>query len=602
MLKNRRQVLALASAAGGLAVTAGLISRATRAAAAQTTGAMRAMSATAAVTDALDAHTPNASAPGAPTAQREMLNPMTLERFVDALPVPRLLQSAGTRASPINRKVQLPYYRVELSEFEARLHRDLPPTRQWGYDASVPGPTFESRSGQGLLVEWVNRLPEKHILPVDHTLHGAEPDKPEVRTVAHIHGAKAPPESDGYPEAWQAPGQSRLVHYPNEQDAAMLWYHDHAMGITRLNNFAGLFGAFFIRDAVEEALNLPSGAYEIPLIIYDRTLDREGQLLYPVSATPGAPFVSEFFGNAVLCNGKIYPYISVQPRKYRIRLLNAANARFFHLTLAENRRSFHQIGSDGGLLPEPLEMRSLVLFPAERADLVIDFAGLEGQRLQLRNEAEGILEFRVEVAGASALTNSSAAAAGTGATVVAGATAGGGGAADTLRRTLRAVPRIPESESVRERMLTLAEHDDAAGNSMRMLLNETHWDMPVTEKPVLGTTEIWSFVNLTGDAHPMHLHLVRFQVLDRRPFDLFAYNADKKLVYTGAAVPSDANESGWKDTVRADPGMVTRIIVRFEGYTGRYVWHCHLLEHEDNEMMRPYDVVAPTTRSRKRQA
>jgi spore coat protein A, manganese oxidase len=552
MLKSRREFLALARAAGGVAVTGTLISSAIR--------------------DAV-------------AAQRETLNPMTLERFVDALPLPNVLRSAGTRASPASRRVQLPYYRVELSEFEARLHRDLPPTRQWGYNASVPGPTFETRGGQGLLVEWVNRLPQKHFLPVDHTLHGAEPDKPEVRTVAHVHGAKVPPESDGYPEAWQAPGQSRLFHYPNEQDAAMLWYHDHAMGITRLNNFAGLFGTFIVRDAVEEALNLPSGAYEIPLIIYDRTLDRDGQLLYPVSATPGAPFVSEFYGNAVVCNGKIYPYFTVQPRKYRVRLLNAANTRFFHLTLAENR-AFHQIGSDGGLLAEPLEMRSLVLFPAERADLVIDFAGLEGKRVQLKNEAEAILEFRVE---------------GTGVAFASGA---GARNADnnTLPTTLRAVARIPESESVQERILTLSEHDDAAGNSMRMFLNESHWDMPVTEKPVLGTTEIWSFVNLTGDAHPMHLHLVRFQILDRRPFDLFAYNAGKKLVYTGPAAPPDANESGWKDTVRADPGMVTRIIVRFEGFAGRYVWHCHLLEHEDNEMMRPYDVIAPTTKSRKKQA
>jgi spore coat protein A len=164
------------------------------------------------------------------------------------------------------------------------------------------------------------------------------------------------------------------------------------------------------------------------------------------------------------------------------------------------------------------------------------------------------------------------------------------------------VPRTPESQSVRERILTLSEHDDAAGNSMKMLLNESHWDMPVTEKPTLGSTEIWSFVNLAGDAHPIHLHLVRFQVLDRRPFDLFAYNSDKSLVYTGPAVLPDANELGWKDTVRADPGMVTRIIVKFEGFVGRYVWHCHLLEHEDNEMMRPYEIVPAGTGLNKKQA
>jgi spore coat protein A, manganese oxidase len=598
MLKSRRRFLALARAAGGMAVAGGFISRARRSAAAAGVGANGAGSAmtmpAAAATDI----------PVVSAAQRQMLNPMTLARFVDAMPVPTVIQSDGTRPSPANRRAKLPYYRVELSEFEARLHRDLPPTRQWGYNASVPGPTFETRSGQGLLVEWVNRLPKKHFLPVDHTLHGADADKPEVRTVAHVHGARTPPESDGYPEAWHIPGQSSLLHYPNEQEAAMLWYHDHAMGITRLNIFAGLFGAFIIRDAVEESLNLPSGACDIPIVIYDRTLDRDGQLLYPVSATPNAPFVSEFYGNAVLCNGKLYPYLEVQPRKYRFRLVNAANTRFFHLTLS-GERAFQQIGTDVGLLPAPLQLRSLVLFPAERADLVIDFAGLEGQHLQLKNGTEEILQFRVTAEGGTTTLAASSAPAGVSTTAVPRASATGVGTGSdpvtdaakerAIPTTLRPITRIQASEAVQERFLTLAEHDDASGNSMQMLLNETHWDMPVTEKPVLGTAEIWSFVNLSGDAHPIHLHLVRFQVLDRRPFDLFAYNGGKKLIYTGPAVPPDANELGWKDTVRADPGMVTRIIVRFEGYAGRYVWHCHTLEHEDNEMMRPYDVVAPGT-------
>ncbi len=175
---------------------------------------------------------------------RQMLNPVTLAKFVDALPVPAVIPSEGTRPSPRNHELQLPYYRMEMTELSVQLHRDVPPTRQWGYGGSVPGPTIATRSGQGLLIEWVNKLPTKHFLPVDHTLHGAEADKPEVRTVAHVHGAKAPPESDGYPESWHTPGQSRILYYPNEQDASTLWYHDHAMGITRLNIFAGLFDMF----------------------------------------------------------------------------------------------------------------------------------------------------------------------------------------------------------------------------------------------------------------------------------------------------------------------------------------------------------------------
>ncbi len=584
MFKTRRQFLALARAAGGAAAAGGIISRTAVAFADQASdmhvGSAARLGAATQAGSAIEARSAAPSMLAAqPAPQRQMLNPVTLTKFVDALPIPAVIPSVGTRPSPGDRKIALPYYRIEMTELEARLHRDVPATRQWGYGGSVPGPTIETQSGQGLLIEWVNNLPGKHFLPVDHTLHGAEPDKPEVRTVAHVHGAMAPPESDGYPESWHTPGQSRTLYYPNEQDASTLWYHDHAMGITRLNIFAGLFGAFIIKDAAEQALNLPSGAFDIPLIIYDRTLDRDGQLLYPVSTTPGAPFVSEFYGNALICNGKLFPYLQVQPRKYRFRLLNAANGSFFHLTLTGNR-VFHQIGTDLGLLAAPVELRTLVLFPAERAEVVIDFAGLEGEAVQLQNAGEGFLQFRVQKGPVQQTAANTRA----------------------LPATLRSVPRTPESQSVRERFLTLSEHDDAAGNSMKMLLNESHWDMPVTETPTFGSTEIWSFVNLAGDAHPIHLHLVRFQILDRRPFDLFAYNETKSLVYTGPAVAPDANELGWKDTVRADPGVVTRIIVKFEGFVGRYVWHCHLLEHEDNEMMRPYDIVPADTVPRKKQA
>src|SRR5262249_49787007 len=146
-----------------------------------------------------------------------------------------------------------------------------------------------------------------HFLPIDHHIHGAEADKPEVRTVIHLHGAKAPPASDGYPENWFVPGKSALYHYPNQQDATLLWYHDHTLGINRLNVFAGLFGLFIVRDGVEDSFNLPRGKYEVPLIICDRIFDLEGQLYYPVSAYPQMPWVPEFFGNCILVNGKMFP-------------------------------------------------------------------------------------------------------------------------------------------------------------------------------------------------------------------------------------------------------------------------------------------------------
>lgn len=281
-----------------------------------------------------------------------------------------------------------------MRQFEARIHRDLKPTRLWGYGASSPGPTLETRSGQGLLVEWVNDLPQQDFLPIDHSIHGAEADKPEVRTVVHVHGGKAPPESDGYPENWLVPGKSAVCHYPNRQDAAMLWYHDHALGINRLNVFAGLLGAFFVRDEFEDSLELPRGKYEIPLIIYDRIFDLEGQLNYPISGDPSKPWTPEVFGDAILVNGKLFPYLEVEPRKYRFRVLNGANARFLHLALS-NGQPIYQIGTDQGLLAAPVQLERVNLAPAERADLIVDFSAAGGQNLVMTNDASGVLQFRV---------------------------------------------------------------------------------------------------------------------------------------------------------------------------------------------------------------
>ena len=506
-----------------------------------------------------------------PPKFRTQLNASTLTQFVDALPMPEIVQPVGKRPSPDDPALQLPYYRVAMREFEGRVHRDLKPTLLWGYASSSPGPTFETRGGQGLLVEWVNELPEKHFLPVDHSIHGAEGDKPEVRAVVHLHGAKAPAESDGYPENWYVPGKSSISHYPNRQDAAMLWYHDHALGINRLNVFAGLFGAFFVRDEFEDSLNLPRGKYEIPLMICDRIFDPGGQLNYPVSDDPKAPWVPEVFGDAVLLNGKLFPYLEVEPRKYRFRVLNAANGRFFRLTLS-NGQSFKQIGTDQGLLPAPVPLTRVTIAPGERVDLIIDFSehdasGSGGANIVLKNDNFlNLMQFRVA---RKAAHDDSA-----------------------LPQTLRAVPKIPESSAVKTRTLTLGQTVDSINRPTMMLLNNAHWSMPVTENPVLDSTEIWSLVNLTDDSHPIHLHLVRFQILDRRPIVTSIHWEPGQFRYTGPAVGPGPGEAGWKDTVRADPGMVTRIIVKFEGYTGRYVWHCHILEHEDNEMMRPFDVVA----------
>jgi spore coat protein A, manganese oxidase len=492
------------------------------------------------------------------------LNASTLAKFVDPLPIPSIAQPIRHQASPNDPKVQLPYYRIAMKQMEAKVHRDLKPTKYWGCGSSLPGPTFETRSGSGVLVEWANELPAEHFLPIDHRIHGAESGKPGVRTVVHLHGAKAPPESDGYPEDWVVPGKSAVYHYPNRQEAAMLWYHDHAIGINRLNVYAGLFGVFFVRDSVEDSLNLPTGKCEIPLAIFDRFLTPEGQLYYPVSDRADAPWVPEVFGDAILVNGKIFPYLEVEARKYRFRVLNASNGRFYHLSFA-NGASFYQIGTDQGLLPAPVPLKSFLLAPAERADLVVDFSGHRGEEMVLTSDAFVVMQFRVS--GQKVNDTSS------------------------LPAALRPVRKIPESQAVKTRLLTLDEYVNRINEPVLLLLNGTYWHQPITEKPVLNTTEIWTLINPTDDSHPIHLHLVRFQILDRRPYEPSFYQKTGNLKFTGPAIPPDPSEAGWKDTVRADPRTVTRIIVPFEGYPGRYVWHCHILEHEDNEMMRPYEVV-----------
>jgi spore coat protein A len=515
-------------------------------------------------------HRVHAGHAGGAIVSGQLLDTSALARFVDALPLAALTKPAGVRPSPDNPALQVPYYRLAMRQFETKVHRDVPPTTFWGYGGSCPGPTIEARHGKPLLVEWANELPHQHLFPVDHTLHGAEADKPDVRTVVHLHGGRTGPESDGYPENWFVPGQSGTSYYPNQQEAAGLFYHDHAMGITRLNAAAGLMGLYLMRDEFEDGLNLPKGAYEIPLVLFDRSFRPDGQIHDPVSGKTGAPWVSEYYGSAILVNGKIFPYHEVEPRKYRLRLLNGSNGSFYRLgfsadpSVASTGLMFHQIGSEQGFLAAPAPMNLLILGPGERADVILDFRGSAGREIFLRTNVATVMQFRV-----------------------------GPGKSDdpsTVPATLRPVPRLPESASAITRELTIADYQDRLGRSNVMLLNGAHWNMPVTEKPVLNSTEIWSFINLTDDSHPIHLHLVRFQILDRRPFDLGVYQLTKKIVLTGPAMELAAGEMGWKDTVRVDPMTITRIIVKFEGFAGKYVWHCHMLEHEDNEMMRPYIV------------
>jgi len=496
-------------------------------------------------------------------AQANTLNASTLPPFVDPLPIPPVAKSSGLRPLPSSPKTNVPYYRLAAQAIDVKIHRDLKPARMWGFGGSAPGPTLEMRSGEEILVEWANELPQQHFLPIDYRFHGAE-GTPQVRIVTHLHGGRVPPESDGYPEDWYVPSKSLTYRYPIQQEAAMLWYHDHAMGINRLNIYAGLFGAAIVRDKAEDALNLPAGKYEVPLMIFDRLLTPEGQLYYPISDKPRAPWVPELFGDAILVNGKLFPYLEVEPRKYRFRVLNASNARFYHLSFA-NGLEFHQIGTDQGLLPAPLKLKKVSLAPAERVDLIVDFGDSRGEQIVLKDTSYNVMQFRVS---AGKVNDSS-----------------------SLPSQLVSVPKLAESEAVKTRLLTLDEYTSFAGETVLLLLNASYWHDAITEKPTQNSTEIWSFINPTDDTHPIHLHAVRFQILDRQHYEPTAYQLKKEFRFLGPRQPPEPYETGWKDTAGAHSKMVTRIIVPFNSYPGKYVWHCHILEHEDNEMMRPYEIV-----------
>ncbi len=500
-----------------------------------------------------------------PLPARPLLRPGTLARVVDPLPIPPVLSPEGTRPDPEDPSRQLPYYRVTMREAAVHVHRDLPPARAWTYGGSMPGPTFEVRSGHGILVEWVNALPERHFLPVDRTIHGAHDDQPEVRAIVHLHGAKVAPESDGYPDDWYPPGQSKISHFPVRQDATMLWYHDHAMGIERLNQYAGLFGVFFIRDDKEDALHLPGGKYEIPLVLCDRLFDDKGQLSYPISGTPGSPWVSEVQGHVVIANGTIFPFVDVEPRLYRLRLVNASNSRTLLLSRSDGA-PLVAIGADQGLLPAPASVPALELAPAERADLLVDFRGAEGTNVVLKTDLVEVLQFRVAV--------------------------GPVPAPGAIPRSLRRAAFLDPASATKTRNLVIVEREQREYQGrMQMLLDGRRWTDPVTEQPELDSVEIWSFFNTTDDTHPIHLHAVRFHILDRQLFEADLFRMGRGILLRGKPVPPDPPEAGWKDTVRVHPGAITRIIVRFDGYAGRYAWHCHNLEHAANEMMRPFEIV-----------
>lgn len=589
----------------------------------------------------------------------EHLDPRNIPKFKNKLLIPPIFKPKVIKNSCTSR-VKSHNYTISMTEFDQQiLPPGFPKTTVWGYEGiiedpctgqpacfrSSPGPTFEAIRGIPTIVQWSNNITEPNMFAVDPTIHWSNPNEfppPEppflpfppgyseaqmpVPLVTHLHGGEVRSDSDGGPDSWFTADEEIIgpgfftsrYKYPNEQEPTTLWYHDHALGITRLNVYAGLAGFYLLRDPKNKIEKLlPKGPYEIPIVIQDRSFNTNGSLLFPsdgINENIHPYWIPEFFGDAIMVNGRVWPNLNVKRRRYRFRLLNGSNARFYNLKLS-NQQSMIQIGTDGGFLPHPVELDELLLAPGERADILIDFSKLPaGTKLILTNDANApfpdgnpvdpetsgqIMQFTV-VKSRSVRPK-------------------------RLPRKLNKIPKL--IPNVPRRILTLNETEGPNGPVI-ITLNGQKWGAPISELPLVGSTVEWVLVNLTNDTHPIHVHLIQFQILNRQNFDVTSYNdawtklnGDPPLDHPtrtlpvrpfleGKPIPPDLNERGWKDTIRANPGQVTRLLLRFAPQNANprkakpginlfpfdpsfgpgYVWHCHILDHEDNEMMRPYVV------------
>jgi FtsP/CotA-like multicopper oxidase with cupredoxin domain len=512
-----------------------------------------------------------------------------LTPFVDALPLPRRIL-AGQHGGELT---------VPIRAAAHRFHRDLPPSRVWAYDGRVPGPTIEAERGRPVRVSWRNQIDQPY--PVTSTLaptqtdgdgvpvqclpglSGGVPDPNAAAlsgyTVVHLHGAVTAAPSDGWAENLFAPGQHAVSDYPMDQRAALLWYHDHVMGVTRLTVYAGLAGLWIIRDQRERALDLPEGPpLEVPLLLADRNFGQgaDGRLAGALVHKTD-PATMEAFAPFTTVNGKVWPVLDVQPATYRLRVLNGSNARTFRLVLLRDGHPelerIAQIGTDSGLLEAPVAVPAdgLVLASAERADLLVDFSDLQpGSQLTLVNTAGAPFDGQpFPAARAAQAANLDQllpypdvmrfrAAAGPStrrppperlATDLTAPTR-----ADLNGAVRRAVALVEQELDDMPNVLTMRELAEASDDDgpdapvitvvdqngttvTRLRTVASHFEDATTFFPMLGGWEVWQLINLSGDTHPIHLHV--------------------------------------------------ELAVRFQTYSGRYMYHCHILEHEDRDMMRP---------------
>jgi spore coat protein A len=433
--------------------------------------------------------------------------------------------------SPISSTSTADYYDLQVTQNNVSI---IPgkSTPIIGYNGMTPGPTIKARVGRQAVLNVYNGLSAT-------TLGGTT-----GKIVTHLHGGHTPAADDGFPTDYVNPGTNRTYTYPNNQLPATMWYHDHTMDVTGPHVWYGMAGFYLLTDSVEDALNLPSGAYEIPLVIQDRNFDSAGNLVYTKNMNGET-------GNALLVNGVVQPYLNVASRKYRFRVLNGSNARPYRVALS-NGAAFKVIGMEGGLLPAPVSVTSITLYPAERADIVVDFTGMAvGSNVTLvntnvssNNTTYSLMRFNVAST-----------------------------AADTsvVPSTLRSLTRLSTAQSVATRTFTLS--GGMMGGTWTINGSAFNANSPIAS-PRVNTVEIWSFSNRSMLNHPIHVHQTMFQILD----------------INGAAPP--ATHAGWKDVVVVPAMGTARIIAKFSDYTGKYVMHCHILEHEDMAMMARYDVVA----------
>ncbi|QIS04358.1 multicopper oxidase domain-containing protein [Nocardia brasiliensis] len=557
-----------------------------------------------------------------------------LQPFLDSLPVPESIAADGALA------VQSGLH---------RFHIELAPARTLGYGRDYLGPVLEAIAGEEASLSFSNEIgPHPLAADVDTTMqHATEHDRTNPRMTVHLHGAPTEPASDGHPLVDWRNGGTQKNTYGNRQEAATLWYHDHAMGMTRLNVYAGLAGAYLIRDRWDTGrfgnpLGLPAGEFEVPLVIQDRTFNPDGTLqARSTFLLPQGYNQAAMFGDVACVNGIVWPMMKVARGLYRFRIVQASNSRTYRFHFSNGMR-FWVVGGDQGLLDAPVPTKSIRLGVGERADILVDFGDLRpGESVDLCNDEANSFGDAVFLVPALPTIMR----------FVADSSRGHAGPVPKLLRGAAGLPpRLPGLRTPdRVRTMTLLSHLDTArpGAVIPAMLSQNNLPFTTDDVEMIrpGTVEQWDIVNVTSIGHPVHLHLARFRIIGRQQFWAAAYlgahlplpafgkrwnpSADRFVV--APQQPPAPWEEGWKDTVWVPTDTITRILVywpsaeelgfdpdapflatadiEFSKHTmehirhptphhhrspGKlirgYVWHCHNLDHEDHDMMLPFRV------------